>query len=61
MVCVASHCAKWNPAAPSLGCRGPIRFGSNSKIPFARLHQSQMAWGNNGGQTSMKFGDVSPR
>jgi hypothetical protein len=51
MVFAASQRAKRFPFAASLGCRGPIRlFSANpepSRCSRYRLHQSQLAAGNN--------------
>jgi hypothetical protein len=53
MVFAASHRAARKPAAPSLGCRGPIRlFGFNPRASSTEnsvtvTHQSQMAVANN--------------
>src|SRR3974390_3309140 len=46
MVFAASQRARRKPAAPSLGCRGPIRICSKPKSPCGE-HQSQMTGRNN--------------
>jgi hypothetical protein len=67
MVFAASQRAKRNPAAASLGCRGPVRvFCFNPVQPLglaitpgdgARVHQPQLAFGNNGDGWQV-FGDA---